>query len=103
MSEYAFKCESFVIVNVDGVDRNMGRCGFRFVDYDKDAVCPKCGGRDLRIIPNAFLKLWDMNEDIKHYVTEEMEVRKGLDSEAVEIARQIINKYSGEVALTYEI
>lgn len=93
--EYCFVCESKIPVVVDGVVVSKKRCGKRFAtEEDEGVVCPFCNGEDLRYIPMAFLKLYDMKEEIRYFVTEEMKVRKGLPGASyVKLAKQIIEKY----------
>jgi len=93
VAEYCFVCASKVPVVVEGVQVGKRVCGRKFATEDPEALCPFCNGEEARILPRAFLRLYDMNEQVRHYVTEEMQPRKGLAAKYVEIARQIIKKY----------
>ncbi|NIW99144.1 MAG: hypothetical protein GWN13_13035 [Phycisphaerae bacterium] len=95
MDEYCYKCKADISVIRDGVVVGKHKCGNKFSSTIETDICPKCGQGELVLIPKAFLVLWDTDENVRAYVTEDMEVRSGLDAEGTHIARQIILKYGG--------
>ena len=100
--EYCFVCETKIPVIDDGIERGKRRCGRKFATEELEgAECPYCNGGDLRILPRAFLKLYDIKSEVRYYVTEEMQVRKGLPGASyVALAKQIIEKYGSKAAET---
>ena len=94
--EYCYKCLADIPVVVDGVVVKKKKCGKNFSCPTETDCCPECGNSgELKLIPKAFLVLFDTDERVRQYVTEVMEIRTGLDREEVVIAKQIIDKYSG--------
>lgn len=91
--EYFFICETLIPIVVEGVGVGKRKCGRKFCSEEFDTCCPYCYGEELKNIPRAFLKLVGTNRDVKHYVTDEMQVRKGLKPKYVLLAKQIIEKY----------
>jgi len=93
VAEYFFVCISKVPTIVEGVEVGKRVCGRKFATEDPESLCPYCNGEEARVIPRAFLRLYGTNEQVRHYVTDEMQPRKGLTAKYAEIARQIIKKY----------
>lgn len=98
MDEFCYKCKSDVPIYENGNVVGSHKCGNKFSSTFETDTCPKCGGKDIKLIPKAFLVLWDTNEDVRAYVTEDMEIRGGLSCEQREVAEKIIYKYGGQYA-----
>lgn len=102
--EFVYKCNAKTEVRgSDGIILGRRPCGNKFSSTVKTDYCPKCGEKDLTLIPKAFLVLWDTDETVRAYVTEKMEIRGGLDPESHETARKIIERYSEKKQVEYSI
>lgn len=99
MAEFHYKCNAEItLTNSEGTIIGKKKCLNKFSTGTETDQCPKCLGKELTLIPVSFLKLWDTEREVRYYLTETMDIRQGLTSEEIQVARQIINRYCGEKA-----